>query len=158
MNHYNETNKKYKWALIIVIFLISITAIRLLWIGFLTRLDFPDNPSANHGILDLRGWKFSDRKTLQLNGEWEFFPNTFITTKEQAEKSKKVYLHVPQKWDALFENDKKNSLHYGTYRLRILLDEHKQDFGFRVSELNNASAIYVNGHLIGKTGQPAKYA
>ncbi|NYV67361.1 response regulator [Bacillus sp. Gen3] len=147
--------KKYKWALIIVIFLISITAIRLLWIGFLTRLDFPENPSANHGILDLRGWKFSDRKTLQLNGEWEFFPNTFITTKEQAEKRKKVYLHVPQKWDALFENDKKNSLHYGTYRLRILLDEHKQDFGFRVSELNNASAIYVNGHLIGKTGQPA---
>ncbi|HZG73336.1 MAG TPA: ATP-binding protein, partial [Chondromyces sp.] len=42
------------------------------------------------------------------------------------------------------------------YRLRILLDDgNKHTFGLRINKLNNASAIYVNGQRIGKSGQVA---
>ncbi|HZG73549.1 MAG TPA: hypothetical protein VEY51_18580, partial [Chondromyces sp.] len=107
--------KKYKRAFIIIIFLVMITTIRLSWMDFLTKLDYPQSPLASHGVLDLRGWKFTNKQTLQLNGEWEFYPSTFITPTEQTDTKSKVFLRVPDNWNSVFEDDR--SFYYGTYRL-----------------------------------------
>ncbi|MBO0995002.1 ATP-binding protein [Bacillus sp. SD088] len=150
-----ESIKPSKWSFFIIIFLIIITAIRFSWMSFLTTLDYKDSPHAHHGVLDLRGWDFNDRETLQLNGEWDFYPSTFITSSEQLNKPATRFITVPSNWNTSFEKD--DSFHYGTYRLRILLDDNDEKFwGLLINQkYNNASAIYVNGQLIGKAGQVA---
>ena len=144
--------KTYKWVLIIILFIISITIIRLSWIGFLTQLDYQQIPSIKQGVLDLRGWKYSDHQTLPLNGEWEFYPSTFLSSKDQINMKKENHLIVPNNWKTVFEEDQ--LYQYGTYRLRILIDNKDVDtFGIRINKLNNASAIYVNGQKIGRSGK-----
>ncbi|WP_042141904.1 ATP-binding protein [Paucisalibacillus sp. EB02] len=147
--------KTPKWIFLIIIFLILLTAIRLSWMGYLSTIHYKNPPTADHGVLDLRGWKFNDKETLQLDGEWEFFPSTLKASSEQLNKTSNRYISVPSKWNAMFESN--DSFHYGTYKLRILLDkDHDYIFGLHMNQkYNNASAIYVNGQHIGESGQVA---
>ncbi len=143
----------YKWAFVIVIFLVVITAIRLVWMSFLTTLNYPNKPMVNEGVLDLRGWEFNNKQTLQLTGDWEFYPNTFLEA-GQIVKEPPIYLNTPSNWNRAFKE--KTAFSYGTYRLRILLDdENAHNLGLRIMKLNNASTIYVNGEAVGESGQVA---
>ncbi|MFP3916849.1 hypothetical protein U5N28_03470 [Lysinibacillus telephonicus] len=103
--------------LIVITFLIIITIFRLIWMNFLSTLNYTESPSINNGVLDLRGWEFSDKKTLPLNGEWEFYPSTLINPDEslQSVEGDKTYIQVPSKWNDVFINDQDHSFHYGTY-------------------------------------------
>jgi len=146
--------KSYKWAIIIIIFIVVITAIRLTWMSFLTTLDYANSPAAEEGILDLRGWELNQKQTLQLNGEWEFYPSVFLEPNEQLDKEVPIYLDTPSNWKAAFTEDA--SFTYGTYRLQILLDdESTNEVAVKVNKLNNASAFYVNGERAGESGQAA---
>ncbi|RKL66438.1 histidine kinase [Salipaludibacillus neizhouensis] len=151
---------KKNWILIIIIFLIAITSIRLTWMNFLSIFDYPQNPSAVHGVLDLRESEFSSNQTFTLNGEWEFYPSNFlkpeVLTDQELSKHEKIYLKVPNTLDNAIKYDEDRSFGFGTYRLRILLnDQNKQTFGLRMYKIKDASTIYVNGQLIGGAGQPA---
>lgn len=145
-------------VLIIITFLLFITLIRLIWMNFLSTLNYEESPSIEHGVLDLRGWEFSDKKTLPLNGEWEFYPSALINPDGslQSVEGDKTYIQVPSKWNDVFINDQDHSFHYGTYRLRVLLDdESPHSFALKISEINTASAVYVNGKLVGGAGLPS---
>lgn len=149
----NKLNS-YKWVLIITLFLIGITGFRLVWNDYLTNFDYEQKPFAENGVLDLRDLNFNDTQTLQLNGEWEFYPYELLTSNEQQINSQTLNLNVPNKWTSGLENSA--SFSYGTYRLRILIDEHHPgEFGLRFNKLNQASAIYVNGQNVGNSGQVA---
>lgn len=146
--------KLHKSIFIIVLFLIIITAIRLFWMSYLTTLDYSESPTAKEGVLDLRGWQLNDKKTFLLNGEWEFYPNRLLVENDQIEDGMKHYLENPSDWNDVFEKD--HSFTYGTYRLRILLDDdHLDELGLKINKVNNASAIYVNGEKIGESGEVA---
>lgn len=147
-----------KWALYIVIFLIILSTIRLSWMGFLTTINYKDTPTAKHGTLDLRGWDFNDKQTLQLNGEWEFYPSTQVTSTEQLKKKPSKYINVPNNWNSSFEGD--DSFQYGVYRLRILVDDkNSNSFSLRINQkYNNASATFVNDQFVGKSGDIATSA
>lgn len=153
-----KTNKNL--LITIAVFLLIITAVRLLWMNFLTTLNYPDHPVAERGVLDLRNWSFNQHQTLQLNGEWEFYPSTFLIsdTNKAANTvpaSESVGINVPGSWDHAFVDDGQ-SFHYGTYRLQILLnDEAKQTFGLKISKIRTASAVYVNGQLLANAGHPS---
>lgn len=150
--------KTKKPLLTVVIFVISILTIRLLWSQFLNTLDYANPPTAQDGILDLRHFSFNQRQTLELNGEWEFYPETFLftddgTVNNVAVPSERVM--VPGAWNELFHGNP-SSFRYGTYRLRILLDEEtEQTFGIRVSRIGNASSVFINGQLAGASGNPS---
>jgi len=148
----------WKWTKIIIVALLAVTAVRLLWISFLTTFDYAEKPVAVKGVLDLRGWEFSDYQTLRLDGEWEFFPSQFIEGNEQKKPEEQTYLQVPKRWDEAFvhEESTSDSFRFGTYRLRILLDpKQQQTLGIRINELRTASAVYANGQLVDWAGQPA---
>ncbi len=149
--------KKIKWVLIIVVFLITITALRLTWMHYLSTFTYPNAPVAEKGILDLRGMEFTDRQTISLKGEWKFTPHSFIDPQEKiSSHSDSRYIKVPNSWDEEFGENGGSSFHSGTYRLKILLDtNHEQLMGFRMNEIRNASAIYVNGQFVAGAGQPA---
>ncbi len=146
--------KNIKWTLTIIIFLILITTIRLLWMSFLTKLDYPQQPVASNGVLDLRGIEFNSKQTLQLNGEWEFYPSLFLSPDEQTSEQNRYHQMIPGNWNKIMENKPFN---YGTYRLRILVDEEQvnQSFGLKINKINNASALYINGQQVGKSGNVA---
>lgn len=84
---------KRKW-IFIIFFLIVITIIRVSWMNFIEKLDYPSAPTANQGELDLRSWDFSSKQTFMLNGEWEFYPNSLATSNSLPEHNKK-YLRIP---------------------------------------------------------------
>lgn len=145
---------KRKW-IFIIIFLLVITIIRVSWMNFIEKLDYPSAPSAKQGELDLRNWDFSNKQTFMLNGEWEFYPNALITPNSLPEQNKK-YLHIPSisSWDESFAE--KDKLRYGTYRLKILInDSDIATLGLRLNSVKDATSIYVNGKLIGGSGTPA---
>ena len=134
-----------------------ITSFRLLWIDYSRAFAYDDQPLAKKGILDLRGFEFSHRKSLVLNGQWEFYPSEFIWEFDKI-LDKTTYLQVPGDWDEAFDESSDRGFKYGTYRLRILLgDNHPKSLSMRIEKISNASKFYINGKLMGEAGIPSQF-
>ncbi|MCE3198212.1 hybrid sensor histidine kinase/response regulator [Paenibacillus sonchi] len=144
----------------IVVFIVFITAVRLVWTNYLTTTDYAKAPAAQDGVLDLRNFSFTGHQTLQLKGEWTFYPSVLLVSgagsdngNAPAAQAEKVF--VPDLWDGYFPQDG-SAFHYGTYRLQIRLDqETKQTFAMKISRIGNASSVYVNGQLLASSGHPS---
>ncbi|WP_028612456.1 ATP-binding protein [Paenibacillus harenae] len=148
-----------KTIVILMLFLIAITGIRLTWLHIQKPLD---HPQAVNGTLDLHGWNLPDNRTITLNGEWEFFPARMLESEEDVPPSEggeeKKYIQVPGKWKHAFPDKRNGSLRYGTYKLKILLGDNadNQTLKLRINEIRSASAVYVNGQPAEGAGQPAE--
>ncbi|WP_235847646.1 response regulator [Paenibacillus tuaregi] len=141
---------KRKLILLTAVFLLILTGIRLLWNY---ELRVPDHPEPLSGVVDLRGWQFDDSNTITLNGEWEFYPNTFLAPGTYQHKPKPVTAVVPGIWDHVTGTG--SSIGFGTYRLTVLLDPSEQMYGIRVPNIQTASRLYVNGQELGVMGRPS---
>jgi len=131
-----------------------ITGFRLSWHQFLEVFDVSEQPSLTNGILDLRGQEWSSYKTYRLDGEWEFYPESLVIN---GNNEKKQFITVPSDWKYAFQQDdeREKSVTYGTYKLKILLDDKEQNFSIRINRIENASAIYANDKLITRMGNPS---
>ncbi|WP_261305245.1 ATP-binding protein [Paenibacillus andongensis] len=145
--------------IVLSIFIVAITGIRLITVlGFQKPID---HPRIANGILDLQGWTIPPNKTITLNGEWEFLPNRLITPDANnmeafSSAPERKLIQVPGAWEPYFPDGHDTSFLYGTYRLRILLDDNNgQTFQLRTNEMNNASAVFVNGQLAAGAGHPS---
>ncbi|MDQ0176578.1 ATP-binding protein [Bacillus chungangensis] len=137
---------KLKIILIVILFLTVLIGARLL---FLSSHQFPDYPHPVQGVLDLRDYELKNNKTISLDGEWEFYPNQLIApNKIKALNSEKNYMEIPKLWE-----DEKISYQYGTYRLRILVNDKLQSYGIRAPVVRSASQLFVNEQLLNKVGQ-----
>lgn len=149
---------KTKYVLIVAAFLVAITGIRLTWLYFQRTVE---HPQAARGVLDLRGWELPQDRTITLNGQWEFIPSRFVMpeeflTDDGAGLPDRRLIQVPGDWKDAFSDDDGAVLHYGTYRLRILLgDGEHPDYKLRIQAIRNASIIYANGRLAAESGRPA---
>ncbi|MBB3907791.1 hybrid sensor histidine kinase/response regulator [Anoxybacteroides rupiense] len=145
---------KRKIAFILSVFLLIIIMIRFLWMSAFT---IPDHPTAERGVLDLRGWEPLKEHSLPLDGEWEFFPNQWLITKQgkSVVSSKEVqWIRVPGNWRTSTENGQ--VFGYGSYRLRILLDPHQEAiYGIHIPSISSSAEVYVNGKLLSQAGIPA---
>lgn len=146
--------KNKRTIIILFLILLFITSFRLAWYQLLTVLDVAEQPSVSEGVLDLRGWELSSYKTFRLDGEWTLYPDELFVDGTADEKQ---YMLVPQDWRGNFptEEQREKSFIYGTYRLQILLDDNEQEFGIRINQIENAAAVYANGKLITKIGNPS---
>ncbi|WP_040225123.1 ATP-binding protein [Bhargavaea cecembensis] len=146
--------KKYKSSLAIVVFVVFLIALRLAWMNFLGTLEYEEQPRAERGVIDLRGWTFNDRQTLRLSGEWGFYPSALPETGGGLPDTSETFTDVPGNWKAFFA--KEDSYYYGTYRLKVLLDPDMKTFmGLRIHELPRASSVSVNGKKYGGAGTVA---
>ena len=136
-----------------------ITAIRLPIIYLQKPIEQP-KPEA--GVLDLRGWTLPHDRAISLDGEWAFYPWQLLTPDGEGTfpdaASAPAFIHTPGAWDDAFpEGPVRDHFRYGTYRLRILLnDEEGGAFKLRATEIRNASAVYVDGRLVAGAGQPSE--
>jgi sensor histidine kinase YesM len=145
--------------LIIVFFFFILTAFRLGWMFYHQT---PDHPQAEKGIIDLTDWEFTDNQVITLDGEWEFYPNAFITPNSGDPNEKEEYISVPGDWSTVFsDEDAEAPFGYGTYRLKIMLPDVEQPhslYGLRLKEIATAANVYIDGQLMTEAGNPAASA
>ncbi len=138
------------------VFLI-LTSMRLTWIAMDTPTEHPD---VVRGELDLRNWNFTNDPIITLDGQWEFYPNQFVMFNEgPILTSEREYIQVPSKWNAFFPEEQYSAHGYGSYRLRLSMQQGiEQSYSIRLSKLQTSSEVFVNGKSIGRSGQPAPSA
>ena len=117
-----------------------------------------EKPLAQKGILDLQNWNLQESGFLECNGEWEFYWQKLYTPQDfqSGLAPPDDYLAVPGIWND-FEVDGKSvgGFGYGTYHLRVLLDQVYQELAVKIQNAGTALKLYVNDSLImtqGKVG------
>ncbi|MGE8205583.1 ATP-binding protein [Heyndrickxia sp. NPDC080065] len=119
-----------------------------------------EQPHAINGVLDLRNWDLDNTKTFSLNGEWQFYPDKFISHSDvRIYESQFRNIQVPGDWSSVQPKERENSYGYGTYRLRILVDPLKQPIALWVRGIQASSVVEINGVSevgIGKLADNAK--
>jgi len=145
---------KRKLAISIILFSILLLGMRTAW--YMSHKS-PDSPKAVGGVLDLRHWDLDHSRSIQLDGEWDFFPSELIAPDSiSMVDARKTPIQVPGDWRYKLSPDGKTAYGYGTYRLRILtsvLDQ--QPLSLLVRDIKSSSEMYINGNLVAKFGQPA---
>jgi len=137
------------------LFLIVLTAFRLIWINNTVARD---NPAAVQGMLDLSGERIGPHRLMTLDGEWSFYPDILLAPGEPPAAVEEAVKRPVQPWEPLRSGQKDGSAYsYGTYRLQILLPAGEpQAYGVIVPRIFMASELYVNGRLQGNSGSAAE--
>lgn len=151
-------NKK-KIILIVSLFVLILTGSRILWLDLLNNTN---QPYAVKGQIDLREWDFNDNHSITLDGEWEFYPYTWLINEKQPIKGARnnlSYIHVPNGWDSSLQKGEVTPYGYGSYRLKILVNpSDNSTYSIRVPSVRSSSEIYVNGRQLSKSGEIGKNA
>lgn len=116
-------------------------------------------PHAQEGILDLSRWDFEKDGFVNLDGEWVFYPNELLASDDfQSGKAARLsasYADIPNFWFGGDITDRASQAKLGTYRLVVKVNGSQGNFGFRVSDVQMAHRLFVNGTLLGHAGNPA---
>ena len=153
------TNKslKLKTFIIVSLFLLVLTGSRILWI---TIFQSTEQPYAVKGQLDLRNWNAADGHIIELDGQWEFYPHVWLMDPDYSQQTGKrshLLIQVPGDWNSFLQPGEDTPYGYGSYRLRILVNpEHDLTYSIRIPSVRSSSALYVNGRLLAKAGEPGK--
>src|SRR5690625_1992854 len=142
---------------VVTIGIIIISILSVFHFSFLTQ----ESPNAKNGELDLTLWNFTEKSTLKLDGEWEFYPNELITPEEdnnpfQTYQDIMEIIDVPGPWNE-YQTDNKTSNHVGTYRILVNLPQDDL-YGIKTNKIHYANQLYMNGKLVGSSGTPSKYS
>lgn len=113
------------------------------------------NESQVHkGVLNLEKVDIEKLGIIQLNGEWEFYKNEFISPQSfQKEGHRKTYIPVPHIWDRYFPSSG-DKIETGTYRLMIRVPKEGK-YGIKANSIRHASRVYINGVEVGGLGTPS---
>ncbi|MHA7963416.1 hybrid sensor histidine kinase/response regulator [Paenibacillus sp. CAU 1782] len=138
-----------KYSLIMLFFLAFLLTMRLIWVQWNAP---PSVPVIEKGFVDLRDWDFSQNRPLALNGEWEFYPDSFETAGEPS------YVQVPGSWQngGTF-GAASNAYGYGVYQLTIAVPEPADDdpYTFWIKQVETSSVTEINGKPSWTFGVPA---
>lgn len=141
----NKPLSAKKIVLIISVFILILTSIRLVWM-FSHKI--PEHPHAEEGIVNLQDWQFTDDQVITLDGEWEFYPNELLNPVENKSNYNHTYLSVPD-----IDQDELSEENFGTYRLKILLPEDtNQLYGIRATNISTASRVFIDNEMIAESG------
>lgn len=138
-----------KHNLLMILLGIGVIAFLVVYYTGQVNISRSHNPKAQQGVMDLTGWDFTKDRPIKLQGSWEFYWNQLLPSEEEGELS--GYMDVPGQW---------NKQHYpvfgtATYRLIVKVKPSSMMYGIRISNVQMASAVYVDGVELGHSGQPA---
>ena len=140
-----QTTKRH--LLIISLIFFVLTAFRVLWLIYF--LPPAGQPIAQAGVFDMHNQFLPDDETFHLNGEWGYYPALLLNGQESIANEEKTISVPTQEKTAVTEK-------YGTYRLKILLSENDtsgNSYAIQIPAIQTASALYVNGKLVGQSGE-----
>ncbi len=157
---YKRNNIKFKQNKMKNNYYIFIYSYKILLILFFTLLIFncKDKNSyeikASKGEIDLRNINFDDNNSVSLDGEWEFYPNKFITSSDLVDV-KPEYIQVPFAWNQQPKNyNSYPNLGYGSYRLKILIGKNLQLPTVKLKYIGSAYIFFCNGREYQHSGHP----
>lgn len=146
--------KKKYIAIIVGLFIIILTLFRLVWMD---KLSDVEQVEIKDGTVNLVDWDGHDNDILSLDGNWEFYPSTWLYDENGAvelAEEEAVTLHVPDGWNEVFSDEETSSFGYGSYRLRLFVDpEIDMNYSLHVPSVRSASKVYVNGRLVANSGE-----
>ncbi|MFK4341979.1 two-component system sensor histidine kinase ChiS [Paenibacillus sp. RC62] len=147
----------FKYITIMLFIFAALVGMRWAWSVVFPVSDH--QPRAVGGVLDLRGIDLENSPVLYLNGEWEFYPENFVSGDEFLEKEPEAsHVTVPGDWGSALQQHSNNSYGYGTYRLRILIDSLQTPVSFWFKKIQAASEIEINGKNFAIMGKLADAA
>ncbi|WP_312107958.1 ATP-binding response regulator [Brevibacillus reuszeri] len=118
---------------------------------------YANDTKAISGVLDLRDWNAETQSIVLLNGEWDFYPQQWLIGEQRNQPSheeKPVSILVPGSWNQSLQPGNDTPYGFGSYRLKILVDPAKeQNYSLRFTSIRSASTVYVDGVMLGKSGQ-----
>src|SRR5690625_1191318 len=128
---------------IIILFVLSLTSFRLLWINHFQHEK--DQPLAIAGEIDLQQWDFSNSGITTISGEWAFYPYLLIDDMAMADHSdERKLIQVPGDWSYELNGDENNPYGYGTYHLRIKVNpETEEVFKIQVPSARSSSTLFI---------------
>lgn len=140
--------------MLIFLFLALLTAFRLIWLDF---FDIGKTGSIQKGKIHLIEQNLEGREVIQLSGEWDFYPDQLITPEEMKRKNAsqdKRSIQFPDQW---FTYIQKQQYSYGTFRMQATIDKAlvSRPLSIYMPRFPSASKIYVNGELVGESGNPS---
>ncbi|TGM52792.1 adenylate/guanylate cyclase domain-containing protein [Leptospira adleri] len=114
-------------------------------------------PRAEKGILDLREWDFNSDGIVKLDGEWSFVWKQLTLSKPDSifPDSKSYFVSVPDNWNSYKEIgdiDSGAAYGYGTFTLKVLLNDNQSPLGLRFQDVGTAAAIWVDGKKLIRSG------
>jgi len=143
-----STKRLFTRSAIVLLLLFVALLCGLRWFWYEAN-KLPDQPFAEQGVLDLRSWPFAEESSIQLDGEWAFYPEQLLTRDQlaSADAPQPVYLRVPGDWrEGFADSDQADAYGYGTYRLLIHLNpEFHEPYGLWVQSIQAASQLEING-------------
>ncbi|RCX17699.1 signal transduction histidine kinase [Fontibacillus phaseoli] len=150
----NKTATKY--LAILILFMSALLGLRWAWSEiFYTS----EAPLPVHGVLDMRGVDLEKSPSFFLNGQWQFYPEHFLSYADlQSESLPSRLIEVPGDWGSILNPDSGSSYGYGTYRLRILVDPLSHPVALWMKSIQASSAVEINGVTEGDIGKPAASA
>ncbi|WP_440894884.1 ATP-binding protein [Amphibacillus sp. Q70] len=142
--------RNYVWlGTILLLFIIGLSSSRFIWAtlsGNSLQLDIQE------GELDLRERNLDEKETLVLNGEWDFYPSTFIMEDDNQSNVVPETIVLPDGWNDLLGS----STGYGSYHLKIKVNpDQDKDYSLYVPSIRDSSEIYVNGRQLSGSGEVA---
>ncbi|MCB1317820.1 MAG: hypothetical protein KDK27_17765, partial [Leptospiraceae bacterium] len=96
-------------------------------------------------------------QAIRVNGEWEFYPFVFLDPKDVLNRpAPGSYPTVPSSWNT-YLSDAGDGIGYGSYRLVAAVSPGRA-YGIYGGEMGVATSIYIDGHLIARSGRPSESA
>ncbi|MFA9390517.1 MAG: ATP-binding protein [Prolixibacteraceae bacterium] len=118
------------------------------------------NPKAVGGIIDLSNWDFDTNGTVKLNGEWEFYWNSFYYDSINLPQNRPApsMLLVPGLWNkSKVDGTEIQGKGYASYRLKIKCNS-KEELSIKYLNSATSCAIFIDGKLLYSAGKPGKTA
>lgn len=117
-------------------------------------------PKAINGVLDLKNWDLSKDGPIDLAGEWEFYWEKHLTPEDFSKSNppeKSGLISEPGCWNGYVLKGKQlPGDGYATFRLKILMNDQKGNFAFKLQDIHTAFIFYVNGEKISVAGVAGK--
>lgn len=111
---------------------------------------------AINGVLDLSDLKIDDKSVIELDGEWEFYPNALLKPEEINKDSAKTYIKVPSNWTSTLNKGGTSADGSGTYRLIVKVPEDRM-YAIKTNSIRSAALIYLNGYKTARMGTTSLY-
>lgn len=104
-----------------------------------------------NGFLDLSAWNPNKVNALELNGDWLFYWEKFVSPNNQTIKSDS-FIPVPGEW----QNFGYPVFGYASYQLFIKLPKDSPSLSLDLKSIACSYELYINGELVAQEGKVGK--
>ena len=119
-----------------------------------------NSQSLNNGLLDVTNVSW-DNNIIKLEGSCDFYWKEFLVPSSSDDSLlnyTRYSAQIPKPWTkiALSVNNYCPADGYGTYRVRIKVDNRDEVYGLKINTVFSSYTLYVNGKLITSAGKVGK--